>query len=249
MTRNLVGRIFIFTGGPWWPQGSYEVWLQITRDGVALKRRLSLAEPIPTMISVTTNRWLSSKLLFQSPMFPGIIWSVSWLLVPWLLASPDHEEPQHSQLIIGHWLPRGKSLGEWYGIQIHIYTPSQIFQHTKDWIIRILFPDFAMIFKSVTLIIPPTGITLLVPSGLNMLVALSMSTCHHNQLLNEQLDNEQVPGTPGPKWDARKYTLIFHQRNHNSHHLGHPRCRRMECFCEFKVQFKTLHVVQITRIM
>ena len=135
----------------------------------------------------------------------------------------------------------------WYS-NTHLH-PLANFQHAKDWIIRILFPDFAMIIKSVTLIIPPTGITLLVPSGLNMLVALSMSTCHHNQLLNEQLDNEQVPGTPGPKWDARKYMLIFHQRNHNRHHLGHPRCRRMWCFCEFKVQFKTLHVAQITRIM
>ena len=40
----------------------------------------------------------------QGPSYPGLTWSISWLLMPWLLTSPEHRQPWYWLCKIGRFL-------------------------------------------------------------------------------------------------------------------------------------------------
>ena len=53
---------------------------------------------------VTRPHWISLTLNVREPSDLGLSWSISWLLMPWLLPSPGHQQPWY-------WLWRiGRSL-------------------------------------------------------------------------------------------------------------------------------------------
>ena len=60
----------------------------------------------------------------------GSTWSISWLLMPWLLASPGHQHPWYSPSRIGKLLSCTRkdfnylchvNVEEWYKFQIHFF--------------------------------------------------------------------------------------------------------------------------------
>ena len=86
------------------------------------------ALPKSVVIDLTLN--------MRGPSFLGLTRSISWLLMPWLLTSPEHQQPWY-------WLYRicrsfsylGKgfkymcqiNVEEWHKMQIYVYIPSEKF--------------------------------------------------------------------------------------------------------------------------
>ena len=72
----------------------------------------------------------------RGPSYPGLTRSISWLLMPWLLTSPGHQQPWY-------WLYRicrsfsylrkcfkylcQINVVEWHKMQINVYAPSEKF--------------------------------------------------------------------------------------------------------------------------
>ena len=71
--------------------------------------------------------------------------SISWLLMPWLLASPGHQHPWYWPCRIGRSVPYLRkdfkylchiNVEEWHKMWIFVYVPSEKFKikHVKGWI-------------------------------------------------------------------------------------------------------------------
>ena len=93
-------------------------------------------EPMMTKY-VLSDRWMLIKTLnVRGPSYLGLTRSISWLLMPWLLTSPGHQQPWY-------WLYRicrsfsylrkdfkylcHINVEEWHKMQIYVYVPSEKF--------------------------------------------------------------------------------------------------------------------------
>ena len=125
MNSNLMeGKDPIYLCGCWWPgdtwsQGSSWRDTNLLFLGLIYKHELT---------NLTLNVWGSSYL--------GLIRSISWLLMPWLLTSPGRQQPWYWLCRIGRFLSclrkdfnylRRNNVEKWHKMWIYIYVPSEKF--------------------------------------------------------------------------------------------------------------------------
>ena len=72
----------------------------------------------------------------RGPSYLGLTRSISWLLMPWLLTSPGHQQPWYWQCRKGRFLSylrkdfnylRHSNVEKWHKIWIYVYVPSEQF--------------------------------------------------------------------------------------------------------------------------
>ena len=72
----------------------------------------------------------------RGPIYLGLIGSISWLLMPWLLTSPEHQQPWYWLCRIGRFLSylrkdfnylRHTNVEKWHKMWICVYVPSEKF--------------------------------------------------------------------------------------------------------------------------
>ena len=70
----------------------------------------------------------------RGPSYLGLTWSISWLLMPWLLTSPGHQEPWYWLYWICRFLSYFRkdfkylcytNVEEWHKMQIYVNIPSE----------------------------------------------------------------------------------------------------------------------------
>ena len=136
------------TNSLWAEDGNLEeipsalIWILMTRSGHNFARHGSLA------VVACANLWLvwlisfhvtATKTLIlkvRGPSYLGLTRSISWLLMPWLLTSPGHQQPWYWLCrICRSWSSLGKdfknlcqiNVEEWHKMQIYVYVPSEKF--------------------------------------------------------------------------------------------------------------------------
>ena len=96
-----------------------------------------------TSIILTLNVW--------GPSYLGLTSSISWLLRPWLLTSPGHQQPWYwLRRICGSWSYMRKDFkylchinGEWWHkMQIYVYVPFEKFstKRVNIWMVSSYLP-------------------------------------------------------------------------------------------------------------
>ena len=72
----------------------------------------------------------------RAPSYLGLTRSISWLLMPWLLTSPGHQQPWYWLCRIGRFLSylrkdfnylRHINMEKWHKMWIYVYVPSEKF--------------------------------------------------------------------------------------------------------------------------
>ena len=76
----------------------------------------------------------------ETELFRFLPESISWLLIPWFLASPGHQHPWYWLCRIGKFVSYMRkdskclyllTVEEWYKLKINVYFPSEKLKHAK----------------------------------------------------------------------------------------------------------------------
>ena len=107
--------IFSLAGWPWLPRGGQE------------PLPLKVA---PIQLLSTSNRGETE--IAKCGNYLSLNWSISWLLMPWLLASPGHQQPWYWLSLIGKLLP-------WSSKDLSYLCHINVDEGHKIWI-YVMFP-------------------------------------------------------------------------------------------------------------
>ena len=108
--------------------GTGPEWSDANNMGVIYNQHI-----IIKVMENVTRRYLKT-LNVWGPRYLGLAWSISWLLMPWLLTSPGHQQPWYWLCrICRYWSYLRKdfkylrhiNVEQWHKMKIYVFVPSE----------------------------------------------------------------------------------------------------------------------------